>query len=261
MAVDYKKEGRIAIFTINRPEAMNALDAQVRRELDETMMDFRDDPDLWVGIITGAGDRAFSAGADIQEFHSGVIETREGATETVRAAQGWTPFMSDQIWKPFIAAINGYALGGGLELALTCDIRIAAEHARLGQPEINIGFMPDAGGTQRLPRFIPRAKAAEMILMGQYIDAQEAYRIGLVNKVVPLDQLMPTAKQWAETICQAGPLGVRAAKEAMVRGYSMPLEEGLRLERELANRVRSTEDFREGVSAFIEKRPPVYKVK
>jgi len=166
---------------------------------------------------------------------------------------------ADQIWKPFIAAINGYALGGGLELAMTCDIRIAAEHARLGQPEINIGFMPGAGGTQRLPRFVPRAKAAEMLLMGVQIDAQEAYRIGLVNKVVPLDQLMPTAREWAEIICQRGPLGVRASKEAMIRGYSMPLEEGLQLERELAGRVRSSEDFVEGARAFVEKRPPAYK--
>jgi len=251
MAVDYEKEGRIAIMTINRPEALNALNMDVRRELNEAMIDFRDDPELWVAIITGAGDRAFSAGADIKEFRPGPIEEPKGV-EIVSP---------DQIWKPFIAAINGYALGGGLELAMTCDIRIAAEHARLGQPEINIGFMPGAGGTQRLPRFVPRAMAAEILLTGQRIEAQEAYRIGLVNKVVPLDQLMPTAKQYAETICQAGPLGVRATKEAMIRGYNMTLEEGLKLERELANRVRSTEDFMEGARAFAEKRPPDYKAK
>jgi len=251
MAVDYEKEGRIAIMTINRPEALNALNMDVRRELNEAMIDFRDDPELWVAIITGAGDRAFSAGADIKEFRPGAIEEPKGV-EIVSP---------DQIWKPFIAAINGYALGGGLELAMTCDIRIAAEHARLGQPEINIGFMPGAGGTQRLPRFVPRAMAAEILLTGQRIEAQEAYRIGLVNKVVPLDQLMPTAKQYAETICQAGPLGVRATKEAMIRGYNMTLQEGLKLERELVNRVRSTEDFMEGARAFAEKRPPDYKAK
>jgi len=256
MAVDYEKEGRIAIFTINRPEAMNSLNAQAHRELYEAMIDFRDDPDLWVGIITGAGDRAFCAGADIKEFLSPPSEVRAGAAAPVSAFN-----VADKIWKPFIAAISGYCLGAGLELAMTCDIRIAAENAQLGQPEVNIGFMPGGGGTQRLPRFVPRAKAAEMLLTGQRIDAQEAYRIGLVNKVVPLDQLMPTAKQWAETICQAGPLGVRATKEAMIRGYCMTLEEGLQLEIELSNRVRNTEDFVEGARAFSEKRPPAYKAK
>ncbi len=246
--VNYEKEGRIAIFTINRPEARNALSAQVRQELNEAMTDFRDNNDLWVGIITGAGDRAFSAGADIKEFRPGPM----GEAQWLRA---------DQIWKPFIAAINGFALGGGLELAMECDIRIAAEHALLGQPEINIGFMPGAGGTQRLPRFVPRAKAAEILLTGQPIDAQEAYRIGLVNKVVPLAQLMPTAKQLAETICKVGPLGVRATKESMIRGYNMPLDEGLKLEKELANRIRNTEDFMEGARAFAEKRPPAYKAR
>ena len=256
MAVDYKKEGRIAIFTINRPEAMNALNAQVHRELYEALMDFQDDPELWIGIITGAGDRAFSAGADIKEFRPASSEARAGAVEPMRAFD-----LPDKIWKPFIAAINGFALGGGLELAMTCDIRIAAEHARLGQPEVNIGFMPGGGGTQRLPRFIPRAKAAEILLTGEPIDAQEAYRLGLVNKVVPLDQLMSAAKEMAETICRKGPLGVRATKEAMIRGYSMTLEQGLQLERDLSNRIRGTEDYMEGARAFAEKRPPAYKAK
>ncbi|MFC1989188.1 enoyl-CoA hydratase/isomerase family protein [Chloroflexota bacterium] len=251
MAVDIKTEGRIAIFTINRPDAMNSLNDEVHRELSKAMMDFRDNPDLWVAIITGAGEKAFSAGQDIKGFRAGPEE--EGV---IRAYN-----LADKIWKPFIAAINGYALGGGLELALTCDIRIAAEHARLGQPEINIGYMPGAGGTQRLPRFIPRAIAAEMLLTGQFIDAKEAYRIGLVNRVVPLDKLMSTAKEIAEAICQRGPLGVRATKEAMIRGYSMTLEEGLRLEQELTNGLRSTEDFVEGTKAFAEKRPPNYKAK
>ncbi len=250
MVVDYKKEGRIAIFTINRPEAYNALSMQVHKELRQAMMDFQNDPDLWVGIITGAGEKAFSAGQDIKEFQAGPSGTQE-----------YVYGLADKIWKPFIAAINGYALGGGLELALTCDIRIAAENARLGQPEVNIGFMPGGGGTQRLPRFISRAKAAEILLMGEPIDAQEAYRIGLVNKVVPLDQLMSTAKEWAEIICRKGPLGVRATKEAMIRGYSMPLEEGLKLEQSLSDGLTYTEDFIEGANAFKEKRQPVYKGK
>lgn len=251
MAVDYEKEGRIAIFTINRPEAMNALNSQVRQELNQALIDFRDDPDLWVGIITGAGEKAFSAGADIKEFRPGPIQT-EGAVAWVRP---------DQIWKPIIAALNGFALGGGLELAMECDLRIAAEHARLGQPEVNIGFMPGAGGTQRLPRFVGRAMAAEILLTGRHIDAQEAYRIGLVNRVVPLDQLMPTARELAETICQRGPMGVRATKEAMIRGYDLTLEQGLRLERDLVNRVRTTEDFMEGARAFAEKRKPAYRAR
>jgi enoyl-CoA hydratase/carnithine racemase len=249
MAVDYKKEGRIAIFTINRPEVLNALNAEVSRELNKAMIDFRDDPNLWIGIVTGAGDRAFSAGADIRGFRPGPREAEE-ATERVRA---------DQIWKPFIAAIHGYCLGGGLELALTCDLRIAAEDSRFGLPEIKVGVIPAGGGMSRLPRFVPRAKAAEILLMGQHIDAQEAYRIGLVNKVVPLDQLMPTARQWAETICQSGPLQVRAVKEAMLRGYNMPLEESLKLEREISNRLRTSDDYMEGVRAFIEKRKPSWK--
>ncbi|MDZ4230316.1 MAG: enoyl-CoA hydratase-related protein [Dehalococcoidales bacterium] len=252
MAVDYQKEGRIAVFTINRPDVMNAINADVSQEMNEAMIDFRDDSELWVGIITGAGEKSFSAGADITGFRPGPATARQGTAERVRA---------DQIWKPFIAAINGYALGGGLELAMTCDIRIAAEHASLGLPEVTIGFMPGGGGTQRLPRFIPRAKAAEMLLMGQRIDAQEAYRIGLVNKVVPLDRLMPAAREWAETICRAGPLGVRAVKEAMIKGYSLPLEEGLLLERDLANHIRTTADFMEGARAFIERRPPKYEAK
>ena len=140
-------------------------------------------------------------------------------------------------------------------------LRIAVEHARFGQPEVNIGFMPISGGSQRLPRFVPRALAAEMLLTGQQINAQEAYRIGLVNRVVPLDQLVPTAMELAETICQKGPLGVRATKEAMIKGYSLPLEEGLQLEKDLANRVGATEDFMEGTRAFAEKRQPVYKAK
>ncbi|UCH52033.1 MAG: enoyl-CoA hydratase/isomerase family protein [Chloroflexota bacterium] len=248
--VEVQKEGKIIIVTINRPEARNALNSEVRQGLNQAYADFRDDPNLWVAILTGAGDKAFSAGADIKEFRPGPSAATVGEV-----------LHPDHIWKPFIAAINGYALGGGLELAMQCDIRLAADHARLGQPEINIGFMPGAGGTQRLPRFVPRAMAAQILLLGEPINAQEAYRIGLVNKVVPLDQLLPTAKQWAETICQKGPVGVRASKEAMIRGYDLPLNEGLKLERELAQTVRMSEDFAEGTRAFVEKRPPQYKGK
>ena len=256
MVLEYKKEGRIAIFTFNRPEVRNAMNPQLRRELQEAMVDFRDDPDLWVGIITGAGDKAFCAGADIKEqlpFRKGFSDRPWGYPAA--------PMWGLELWKPLIAAINGLALGGGLEVALACDIRIASENARLGQPEILIGMMAGGGGTQRLPRLIPWCKAAEILLMGKPIDAQEAYRIGLVNKVVPLEELMPTAREWAEVICQAAPLAVRASKEAMTRGYSMTLEDGLRLEYSLTNYIMGTEDFTAGTTAFVEKRKPVYKAK
>jgi len=256
MAIDYEKEGRIAIFTINRPEAMNALNVEAVRELHEAMLDFRDDPELWVGIITGAGERAFCGGADIKDTLPFMKEHRyDPWSAPPSIMRGF------ELWKPLIAAINGLALGGGLEIALACDIRIAAENARLGTPEVTLGLMPLWGGTQRLPRMIPWCKAAEILLMGRPIDAQEAYRIGLVNKVVPQAEVMFTAKEWAQVICQAGPLGVRAAKEAMIRGYNLTLEDGLRLENSLGAYLYGTEDFAEGTKAFGEKRKPVYKAK
>ena len=172
-----------------------------------------------------------------------------------------TPMRGLELWKPLIAAINGLALGGGLEIALACDIRIASEKARLGVPEVTLGLIPGWGGTQRLPRMVPRCKAAEMLLTGKAIDAQEAYRIGLVNTVVPSEAVMPTAREWAETICQAGPLAVRAAKEAIIRGSSLTLEEGLRLESDLEAYLMSTEDFAEGTQAYVEKRKPDFKAR
>ncbi|MBN1366506.1 MAG: enoyl-CoA hydratase/isomerase family protein [Dehalococcoidales bacterium] len=250
MAVEYEKKDKIAVITLNRPEVLNAINPELKNELNSFILDFRDDPDLWVAVICGAG-KSFCVGADIKQSKFGTAKRSE--TDTF--------VRPDRIWKPFIAAIQGYCLGAGLELALTCDLRIAAENARFGQPEVNVGVIPAAGGTQRLPRFIPRAKAAELILMGQPIDAQEAYRIGLVNKVVLPEQLITTAMQWAETICQAGPLQVGAAKEAIIRGYDVPLEEGLVIERELHNRITATEDFKEAGRAFVEKRKPNWQGK
>ena len=256
MPVDYKKEGRIAIFTINRPEAFNMVNVQIFQELHERMVEFRDDPELWVGIITGARTRAFSAGADIKDILPFAREHRDQPEALPPSIMRGL-----DVWKPLIAAINGMALGGGLEIALACDIRIASEKACFGTPEVSLGVIPGWGGTQRLPRMLPWCKAAELLLTGRPIDAQEAYRIGLVNKVVPQEQVMPVAREWAEAICQAGPLAVRAAKEAMVRGSSMTLEEGLRLEGVLFNRVLGTEDFNEGITAYAEKRKPVFKAK
>ena len=254
--IDYKKEGRIAIFTINRPEVLNAINVPASRELHEAMIDFRDDPELWVGIITGAGDKAFCAGADIKDMLPFMKEHLPD-----ERAMPATPMRGLELWKPLIAAINGEALGGGLELALACDIRIASKKARLGLPEVTLGLIPGWGGTQRLPRMVPWCKAAELVLTGRPIDAQEAYRIGLVNAVVPPEAVMPTAREWAEVICQAGPLAVRAAKEAMIRGSSLTLEDGLRLENALEAYVMSTDDYTEGTTAFLKKRKPDYKAK
>jgi enoyl-CoA hydratase/carnithine racemase len=256
MAVNYEKSGRIAIFTINRPEAMNALNMETMRELQKVMTEFRDDPELWVGIVTGAGEKAFCGGADIKD-------TLPFMREHGRDPWAMPPSIMRglEMWKPLVAAINGMALGGGLELALACDIRIAADNARLGTPEVTLGLIPGWGGTQRLPRAIPWCKAAELLLTGKLIDAEEAYRIGLVNKVVPQVEVMATAREWAEAICKAAPLAVRAAKEAMIRGSAMTLEEGLRLENSLVASVMSTEDFAEGTRAFVEKRKPGYKAK
>jgi enoyl-CoA hydratase/carnithine racemase len=256
MAVDYTKEGRIAIFTINRPEAMNALNMETMRQFRKAMEAFRDDDELWVGIVTGAGEKAFCGGADIKDTLPFMQEHgRDPWAMPASIMRGL------ELWKPMVAAINGMALGGGLELALACDIRIAAEGARLGTPEVTLGLIPGWGGTQRLPRAVPWCKAAELLLMGKLIDAQEAYRIGLVNKVVPQAEVMATAKEWAEAICKAAPLAVRAAKEAMLRGSAMTIEEGLRLENALVASVMATEDFTEGTTAFVEKRKPNYKAK
>jgi enoyl-CoA hydratase/carnithine racemase len=256
VAVKYEKEGKIAIFTIDRPEAMNALNIETVRELFEAMSDFRDDPALWVGIVTGAGERAFCGGADIRDtlpFMKGHRQDPWAMPPSIMRGL--------EMWKPLIAAINGMALGGGLELALACDIRIAAEKVKLGTPEVTLGLIPGWGGTQRLPRAISWCNAAELLLMGKLIDAEEAYRIGLVNKVVPQAEVMVTANEYAEAICKAAPLAVRAAKEAMLRGSAMTLEEGLRLENSLEASVMATEDFAEGTGAFMEKRKPDYKAK
>ncbi len=260
MSIIYEKRGRIAILTINRPEAMNALDPETSDELTKAWVEFRDYPELWVAIVTGAGEKAFCAGADLKRMNEFLklspIERRERRER--EPGLGGLP-RNLPIWKPIIAAINGYCLAGGLELALACDIRIAAEHAQFGLTEVKWGIIPGQGGTQRLPRLIPIGKALEMILTAEPMDAQEAYRVGLVNKVVPPKDLMPTAIAMAERICENAPLAVRAAKEAVWRGLDLPLGEGLRLEQFLANLVRDTEDVQEGMKAFAERRKPQFK--
>ncbi len=254
MLVEYEKKGKVAVFTLNRPKAFNAQNLQLLEELHHAMVDFRDDADLYAGIITGAGDKAFCAGADIKEI-LGFLKNNKRKYWALPT----TPSRGMDIWKPLIAAINGLALGGGLELAMACDIRIASEKAKLGVPEVKLGILPGAGGTQRLSRMIPWCKAAELLFTGDPIDAQEAYRIGLVNEIVPHDKVMETAMKWADRICSVSPLAVQAIKEAMVRGSNMSLDDGLRLEDALESYLLDTEDFEEGQAAFLEKRAPVFK--
>jgi enoyl-CoA hydratase len=244
----YEKRDHIAIVTINRPEAMNAFTSEMLAGLEAAFAEFNSDPDLWVAILTGAGDKAFSAGLDLKEAIPLLTEGDELGYEDPTKRQ-----FSD-IFKPIIAAVNGYCIAGGLEMLQGTDLRIAAEHATFGLGEVRWGIIPTGGSHIRLPRQVPWAVAMELLLTGRTIDARRAYDIGLVNQVVLLDQLMPTALQLAETICKNGPLAVRTAKEIAVR--SLALESGFVLERALGARVFSSEDAREGPRAFIEKRPP-----
>ena len=255
MVIEYRKEGKVAVFTLNRPK-VNAMNPESAEELSRLLLEFRADDDVWVGVITGAGERAFCAGADIETMLPWMQQNRGRAW-----AAPPTIMRGLSLWKPLVAAVNGVCLGGGLEIALACDIRIAAENASFGVPEVNLGIIPGWGGTQRLPRVIPRAKAAEMLLTGRPINAQEAYRIGLVNKVVPIAELMPAAMEMAEALCAPGPLAVRAAKQAMIEGTSLGLEEGPQLEGFLEDFLLTTEDFEEGRGAFLEKKKPDFKAK
>jgi enoyl-CoA hydratase/carnithine racemase len=251
--IEYTKEGKTAVLRINRPEAMGALNVQGMTQLHQALLNFRDDDNLWVAIITGTGDKVFSAGVDIKDYLPLVKNTADKKWQRPAGIMRGL-----DIWKPLIAACNGLTIGGGLEISLACDMIIASENARFGLPEVKVGVCPGGGGTQRLPRKIPMNLAAEMLFTGKTIDAYEAYRIGLVNKVVPLETLMPEAMKVAETICEAAPLAVRTAKECMVRGMRMSLEEGLRLEDDFQTYIMSTRDFEEGLSAFREKRKPKY---
>ena len=263
MRVTFETTERIAILTINRPLVMNSLDGETLTELNKAWIDFRDDPELWVAIITGAGVKAFCSGADMKTladyYNTTTAIQRRANAEREPGMGGITRNL--EIRKPIIAAVNGYCLASGLEIALACDIRIASETATFGFTEVSRGIIPGAGGTQRLSRLIPLGKSLEMIFTAERIDAQEAYRIGLVNKVVPPDQLLPEAMKLAERICKNAPLAVRAAKEAVYRGMDLPLPEALWLEEFLAEPVRQSEDAKEGPRAFFEKRPTQFKGK
>jgi len=254
--IDYQKDGKIAIITINHPEALGALTVKGFQELHDALAAYRDDDSLLCGILTGTGDKAFCSGVDIKDMLPYIKETANSIWQ-----QPTTIVRQFDLWKPMIAAINGMALGGGLEMCLACDIRVASDKARFGFPEVKVGMFPGAGGTQRLPRLIGAGLAAEMIFTGKLIDAQEAYRVGLVNRIVPLEEVMPTARSIAEAICENGQLAIRSAKECMVRGMNMSLEEGLRLEVSLTPPVVFSRDFAEGLKAFAEKRKPEFEGK
>ncbi len=253
----YVKEGRLALITINRPERLNAIDAQTSSELNAAFTDFRDDEELWVAILTGAGDRAFSTGNDLVAMAEAMSGKNPAAMRFTSPFGGIT--RNFECWKPIIAAINGYCLAGGLEISLCCDIRVAAEHAQFGVPEVTRAIIPAAGGTQRLPRFLPRAIALELLITGARFDAQWALRNGLVNYVVPADQVLPKSRELAQAICENGPLAVRAAKESALRGIELSLADGLAQEAEFSRKVLGTEDAREGPLAFAQKRKPQYK--
>ena len=242
----------IATVTLNRPAALNAQNNPMRRELFAAFAALRQDDAVRAIVVTGAGDRAFSAGADIKEF------LEAGSPTQAREQRKQLDYRAemDRCPQPIIAAIRGFALGGGLELALACDIRIAAEDAQLGLTEVNLAIIPGGGGTQRLPRVVGRGKALEMILTGMRVPADEALRIGLVERVVPVAELMPAALGLARTIAEKAPVALRYAKEAVVAGLGMSLADGLRLENDLSTLLRTTEDRAEGARAFVEKRKP-----
>ncbi len=244
----FEKRDKIAIFTINRPETRNAFTTDMLRAMDAAFADFNQDDDLWVAILTGAGDKAFSSGMDLKQ----AIPLIQSGDEVGYEDHTKRPF--SDIFKPIIAAVNGLCVAAGMEFLQGTDLRIAAEHATFGLAEVRWGRVPRGGSHIRLPRQIPWAVAMEILLTGKPIDAQRAYDIGLVNKVVPIDQLMDEAIALAETICKNGPLAVRTAKEIAVR--SLGLEQSFVLEKALALKVLASEDAKEGPRAFAEKRPP-----
>jgi enoyl-CoA hydratase len=253
----YEKNDGIATITINRPKALNALNEETILELVTHFEDAKKDEKIKVVVITGSGDRAFSAGAAL------IVMKGAGAVKGMHLSQVGQKLTTEieELGKPIIAAINGYALGGGLELAMACDLRIASENAKLGQPEINVGLIPGWGGTQRLPRFVGKAIAKEMIFTGKMIDAKTAERIGLLNKIVAVDQLNAAVQELATELISKPPIGLELAKQLIHNSTETDPRVGLTNEAEAFGILASTEDFKEGVTAFLEKRKPKFKGK
>jgi len=252
--LNVETRNRIAFLTVNRPDKLNALNAKAKAELQRAVEAVRSDRGVDVVIITGSGDKAFVAGTDIKELTS--LDAASGKTF---AAEGQSVFAEiENLGKPVIAAVNGYALGGGCELALACHIRIASDKAKFGQPEVNLGIIPGYGGTQRLAKLVGKGRACEMILTGEAIDAAEAFRIGLVNKVVPHAELMAAAENLAVAIIAKGQLAVRLALQAVMLTDETTLSDGLGLEADLFGQCCATNDFKEGTAAFLEKRKPQF---
>jgi len=244
----------VAVVTINRPDKLNALSSAVILELRDAFERFAAEPGIRAAIVTGAGQKAFVAGADIAELES--LSAPEAHAFALRGQRVFR--LLETAGKPSVAAVNGYALGGGLELAMACTVRFAAENARLGQPEVKLGIVPGYGGTQRLPRLVGRGRALELLLSGEPVSAAEAHRIGLVNAVVPQPELLAYSRAWLAKVLANGPLAVALTMETVDAGLDAGLEVGLRLEAAAFGLSAATEDRREGTRAFLEKRPPVF---
>lgn len=254
MSIDYEKQGHVALVTINRPDAMNCLNQADLEGLGRVWLDFRDDNQIWVGILTGAGDKAFCTGADLGElvpkFNSGQVPispTFPGILKNIKC------------FKPIVAAVNGFCLAGGTEIVLGTDIRISVEEATFGIPEVKWGLFPAGGATVRLPRQIPYCWAMQLLLVGDPITAQQALRIGLINQIVPRKELMDKAMAIAQRLCENGPLSLRAIKESVLRCYDIPKEHAYFLEAFLAKQVFGSKDATEGPRAFFDKRKPQFK--
>ncbi|MEK7727430.1 MAG: enoyl-CoA hydratase-related protein [candidate division KSB1 bacterium] len=248
---------RIAYITLNRPDKLNALNWQTMQELQAALMSVKEDANVGGVILTGAGAKAFAAGADIGELAQ---QTPVSAKEFSLNSQEILRFI-ERFPKPIIAAVNGFCLGGGSELALACHMRVASDKAKFGQPEVNLGIMCGNGGSQRLPRLIGKGRAIELLITGNMIDAHEAYRLGWVNHVVAPEQLLPKCEEILQTVIKKGPVAVKLTLEAVVHGMEMTLEEGAQLESNLFGMLFSTEDMKEGTKAFLEKRPANFQGK